>query len=286
MGKSALLRRIDFDLRKVERAGVAAARKVAEKFIRRTITSYRKYGDIEPEAFEETFRKPLFETMYAVSLAGRRRGQLLFKQRKSLELSHAGPLKLSAMLDIASYLEGVTDLQEVERIQEEWDTYALRMLQDTAPAIEKQLRATMTELTVTGTDTRKGTRVLRELFDALGLSPKNGSQIETIFRTQTQLAYQAGRWQGAQDPDIQEITWGYEYFTVEDNRVRPAHAALNGVKLPKDDPFWYTFWPPNGWNCRCQVLPIFERVRAKSAPAGVQPDKGFAFNSGVLFQAS
>jgi SPP1 gp7 family putative phage head morphogenesis protein len=44
-----------------------------------------------------------------------------------------------------------------------------------------------------------------------------------------------------------------QYNAVNDERTRPAHAALDGVTLPVDDPFWDEFYPPNGWKCRCAV---------------------------------
>ena len=40
-------------------------------------------------------------------------------------------------------------------------------------------------------------------------------------------------------------------------------AALHGVTLPIDDPFWEQFYPPNGWNCRCSV----SQVRKSKYPA-------------------
>ncbi|WP_294596282.1 DUF935 family protein [uncultured Rikenella sp.] len=47
----------------------------------------------------------------------------------------------------------------------------------------------------------------------------------------------------------------WEYRTVGDDKVRPEHAALNGLVLPTNDPRWGKIYPPNGWNCRCYVLP-------------------------------
>lgn len=46
-----------------------------------------------------------------------------------------------------------------------------------------------------------------------------------------------------------------EYVTIGDARVRAAHADLNGRKWPLGHDAWKTIWPPNGWNCRCTVLP-------------------------------
>lgn len=44
-----------------------------------------------------------------------------------------------------------------------------------------------------------------------------------------------------------------KYVTAEDDRVRPAHAAMDGIVRPLNDIFWARFFPPNGWNCRCDV---------------------------------
>lgn len=55
-----------------------------------------------------------------------------------------------------------------------------------------------------------------------------------------------------QDKEIAHL----QYRTALDDKVRPDHAALEGVTLPVDDPFWDTAFPPNGWNCRCHVIPV------------------------------
>ena len=49
-----------------------------------------------------------------------------------------------------------------------------------------------------------------------------------------------------------------QYRTAGDNRVREEHAALNGTTLPKEDPFWSSYMPPNGWNCRCTVVEVLK----------------------------
>ena len=46
-----------------------------------------------------------------------------------------------------------------------------------------------------------------------------------------------------------------EYSTVGDNRVRPEHEALDKFTAPKSDVVWRRIYPPNGWNCRCTVIP-------------------------------
>lgn len=47
----------------------------------------------------------------------------------------------------------------------------------------------------------------------------------------------------------------WEYKTVGDDKVREEHAALDGLVLRHDDRLWNEIYPPNGWNCRCYVVP-------------------------------
>lgn len=48
----------------------------------------------------------------------------------------------------------------------------------------------------------------------------------------------------------------WKYTAVMDDKTRPEHAALNGLILPANDPRWQSIWPPNGWKCRCYVIPL------------------------------
>ena len=68
-----------------------------------------------------------------------------------------------------------------------------------------------------------------------------------------------------------------QYRTVGDDRVRPEHAALNGVTLPPSDEFWESYYPPNGWRCRCTVV----QVRKKKHPA-TPHDEAMALGEAAL----
>jgi len=59
--------------------------------------------------------------------------------------------------------------------------------------------------------------------------------------------------------------------------VRPEHAALNGVTLPPSDEFWESYYPPNGWRCRCTVV----QVRKKKHPA-TPHDEAMALGEAAL----
>lgn len=63
----------------------------------------------------------------------------------------------------------------------------------------------------------------------------------------------AAKWEEfAEDGD----RYNLQYRTVGDDHVRPEHAALNGTTLPFSDAFWDSYYPPNGWNCRCTVVQV------------------------------
>lgn len=76
-------------------------------------------------------------------------------------------------------------------------------------------------------------------------------RIDTIFRTNLQTAYAAGRY--AKQRSTRELLPYWRYVTVGDARVRPSHAVLSGKVFPADHPFWSENYPPNGFKCRCAV---------------------------------
>ncbi|MEW6708309.1 MAG: phage minor head protein [Candidatus Riflebacteria bacterium] len=79
-------------------------------------------------------------------------------------------------------------------------------------------------------------------------------RLKTIYRTNMQTAYMAGRYKGMKDSARLLPYW--QYVAVMDGRTRDAHRILNGKILRHDDPFWRSYYPPNGWGCRCRVVAL------------------------------
>lgn len=76
--------------------------------------------------------------------------------------------------------------------------------------------------------------------------------LKTEYDTAVASAQMASRWVQYQQESDQFPNLTYQ--TVGDGRVRQSHAALDNVTRPITDEFWKTYYPPNGWNCRCDVI--------------------------------
>ena len=83
--------------------------------------------------------------------------------------------------------------------------------------------------------------------------------------------YQTGRYKTQYENVDNRPYW--EYVAVMDASTRPEHAMLNGLVYRYDDPFWQSFYPPNGWRCRCRVNALSDynlqkKQRTVSSSAG------------------
>lgn len=81
----------------------------------------------------------------------------------------------------------------------------------------------------------------------------NANYLHAEYNFVQASATMAAKWeQFSEDGDQYYL----QYRTAKDGKVRPEHAALDGVTLPPSDSFWDTYYPPNGWNCRCNVVQV------------------------------
>lgn len=103
------------------------------------------------------------------------------------------------------------------------------------------------------------------------IDPKTGEifgtprRLDNIFRTNMQAAYNAGQYQTYMADVDNRPYWQYD--AVGDERTRAAHSAMDGLVYRYDDPFWTTFYPPNGYRCRCSVMALSERDVERSGLA-------------------
>ncbi len=97
----------------------------------------------------------------------------------------------------------------------------------------------------------------------------NDAYLQAEYQFATGSAQMADKWAS--------ITPGndLQYRTAGDSQVRDSHAALNRTTLPATDGFWNSYYPPNGWNCRCTVQEVLpgQYDRSNSAEAQTKADK-------------
>ncbi len=108
------------------------------------------------------------------------------------------------------------------------------------------------------------------IFDKEGVSRLKPHHLETVWRTNSALAYSAG--QAAELERIKDDFPFWEYSAVMDSRTRPSHALLHGKIFQTGD---YRFFPPIGFNCRCSSIPISRRAaqqRGITAPSPITPE--------------
>ncbi|MEH6522320.1 phage head morphogenesis protein [Sulfitobacter sp.] len=84
-------------------------------------------------------------------------------------------------------------------------------------------------------------RRLRTIYDANLRSARAAGQWDRIQRTKTAMPY-------------------LQYRLGPSENHRPHHANKEFLVLPVDDPFWETWYPPNGWGCKCWIKQITKRM--------------------------
>jgi uncharacterized protein with gpF-like domain len=112
---------------------------------------------------------------------------------------------------------------------------------------------------------QKGWRGKKEMTDPLtgktaSAQLGSGRRLQTIYRVNMRSAYQKGQ---------------YERTMRSDHRIGPSvhrredHQSWDGLILPKDDPFWDSHFPPNGWGCKCYTRAVTEARKKQYEANGI-----------------
>jgi SPP1 gp7 family putative phage head morphogenesis protein len=80
----------------------------------------------------------------------------------------------------------------------------------------------------------------------------NQTYLEAEYYFATSSAQMAANWAALDDTG----RYNLQYRTAGDARVRDSHNALRDTILPPDDAFWQSYYPPNGWRCRCTAVEV------------------------------
>ena len=120
-----------------------------------------------------------------------------------------------------------------------------------------------------------------DLLKKAGWEKEGGWYWETVYRTNTMSAFNAGRAEAFEEYEPEFL----EFIGIEDFRQTPVCASRSGIVKKRTDPFWKKNFPPLHFNCRSTVRPVYaeeaeafgikesENVSLPDAPA-----KGFGRN--------
>lgn len=208
--------------------------------------------------------------------------------------AEAMSVKFSEAIEYLRNLLGIDSAQWRE-LWSETKAVADLVANETMFAMQRDMMRAVLSAIEDGTTLETFRTRYREILAAAGWSdrPNQGWHSQLIFRMHTQAAYAAGRWRQAEEAAARNPTRPIflRYVTVGDNRVRPNHAAWQGVILPLSHPWWRTHYPPCGFNCRCHAMVLTERSLARygwtvtpdTDPRLALPvDKGWDQNVGLV----
>lgn len=154
---------------------------------------------------------------------------------------------------------------------------------------------TLTEAVESGKTREQFREEMGGFLSVNGYEGLNPFRADVIFRTNIQTAYNAGHYRSMTDPAALKLRPYWQYRTAADGHVRDEHAMMHGRVYRADDPVWDTWYPPNGFRCRCSVASLSARqvkergLEVETGPPRevdtrtgeikeIRPDKGFAVN--------
>lgn len=92
----------------------------------------------------------------------------------------------------------------------------------------------------------------------LGIEPARPAYVETVFRTNVQTAYGAGRYRQMTQPAVMAARPGVEFRAVVDTRTTAYCEGLDGKQWRITDPEWRRHAPPGHFNCRSSMVTLDE----------------------------
>lgn len=283
---------MDREISRLELTGIKTIRSLSQKLLISMLSEFRKGK--EPYVALADHLQKMQEIIESVMLAGHLFGEL--RTARKIKAQKNKMIALSTIDEAINFATQRMNLTpaRITEIRNIYGSEAVRVMSSIDGVSQKRLYKSMNKIISENMHVKAGMVELKTAMETAGVTGVKPYLLETAVRTQTKMAYEAGRWNMLQDPDIQDMLWGYEYVCVDDDRSRASHSAMGGTILPKNDPFWRENWPPNGFNCRCSVLEVWDDPGKVSLPKirhdefGIPieaiPDAGWSFNPGMILR--
>jgi len=175
---------------------------------------------------------------------------------------------------------GGDDIKDImRRVKAKSNTIALDFKDHIGSSVEKQL---IKQYIGGNQSIREAVKAISAKLSALGITQSKPHHLRTVMDTAATSAARWGEYQ-AQRSHPGEYYW--TYHTQGDDRVRPAHRQMDGRTYHMDDPVWQTWYPPNGYNCRCYVTSSSRGEYYMQGYPQDSPDVGFTGTPDMFFKA-
>lgn len=145
------------------------------------------------------------------------------------------------------------------RLAEQYRSLAFTVAGYTKAQILKKFQEELLKAIQDGTTMAAFKANMNEFLNDQGYDGLTNFRADNIFRTNIQTAYQVGHYEQITSPEVMKQRPYWRYDAVNDRRTRPSHLAMNGRVFRADSPVWDTWYPPNGFRCRCGVETLSER---------------------------
>ena len=149
--------------------------------------------------------------------------------------------------------------KEFYRLEAKYRAQAFTVSGYSSMKIIQQFHDELTKAIEDGVSMGEWKKGMDDFLQRNGYTKLHPLQAENIFRTNVQTAYNVGAYEEMTNPAVLKARPYWQYDAVDDNRTRPAHRAMNGKVFPADSPVWDTWYPPNGFRCRCSVSSLSQR---------------------------
>lgn len=148
---------------------------------------------------------------------------------------------------------------EFYKLAEEYKSLAFTVSGYTKVQVLKKFHDELLKAIEEGTTMKDFKDKMNEFLLKKGYEGITNFQADNIFRTNIQTAYQVGHYKQMTSPEVLKYRPYWQYDAVNDKHTRPSHLAMDGRVYRADDPIWDTWYPPNGFRCRCGVKTLSER---------------------------
>lgn len=148
---------------------------------------------------------------------------------------------------------------EYYKISNEWKTKAFTVSGYSSADMLNKFMEELKSALDSGTTAKEFRNNMNEFLTNKGYDGLTPYQADNIFRTNIQTAYNVGHFKRMSNPEVKKLRPYWMYDAVNDGRTRLSHKGMNEKVFPADHPIWDTWFPPNGYRCRCSVRSLSER---------------------------